>query len=128
MNPQKIIRDFITVSGSDLYTLVGLRVWHSGYPDSSLTPDGSAFIVFNLIGTDTPTNGQTELETVEFKCHGGDRTASSGQAVERALYDVLHCKGNANIHRAARIGRLDTIDPETKWRYTLGRYNLLIQE
>lgn len=129
MNVQKLIRDFIVTTGTDLYTLVATRVWHSAYPQAGQWTDGTAGIVFNIVDTKTTVNGQSESLTVEFKCHGADRTHSAAQAVERALYNVLHYKGTTSasgqIHRAVRTGRANITDPDSGWPYTMARYQIL---
>lgn len=135
-NAQRIIWEFLTATGTGLYTLCGTRVWHSGYPQrgsgSGQWADGTTGIVFFVVGTETPPNGQTETVTIEFRCHGADRTHSAAQAVARALFDRLQASGGTvttgYIHRAFRTGQQDLIDPDTGWPFTLARYNITLED
>ena len=130
-NVQSVVHEWLTTSGSSLYALCAGRVWHSAYPDIADWAEDTAGIVFTFPATTTPANGQTEDVTVEFRCHGADRTYSAAQAVARALYDLLHNKGVAvtggSVHKALRKGNQDLADPDTGWPFTLSRYVMSIE-
>lgn len=135
-NVQRIIWEYITATGTSLYSLIGARAWHSAYPvrgnSAGQWPANTAGIVFTIAATETPTNAQTDGVTVEFRCHGGDNTFSGAQAVARALFDRLQASGGSTtsgyIHRAFRRGQQDLTDPDTGWPFTLARYSIIIED
>ena len=131
-NVERTLWEFLTATGTDLYTLCATRVWHSQYPlDSDWTAD-TAGIVFFVTNGAGPTNGQTDDITVEFRCHGADRTHTAAQAVARALWKRLQASGGSTtsggkIDRAFRRGQQNLVDPDTGWPFTLCRYNLIME-
>jgi hypothetical protein len=130
-NVERIIWEFLTAAGTDLYALCATRIWHSAYPESSAWSANTAGIVFFVTNATNSANGQTDDITIDFRCHGGDRTHSAAQAVARALYSRLQARGGTTttgyIHKALRVNQQNLVDPPTGWPFTLARYNAIVE-
>lgn len=127
----QIIYEYVTATGTDLYTAIGTRAWDD-HPEADVWANESAALVFGEVSKDDPANGQLEDVTVEFRCYGGTRAKSDAQNVARWLYERLHAQGgrtdNGYIHRAYRVGQQDLTDPDTGWPFTLARYSMMIED
>lgn len=130
-NVERIVWEWLTATGTSLYTLCGTRVWHSQHPDSGTWSNAQPAVVFFVTGAGNSTNGQTDDVTIDFRCYGGDRTNAAAQTVGRALYARLQAAGGATatgtIHRAFRQSQQNLTDPDTGWPFVLCRYNLIVE-
>lgn len=130
-NVERIVWEWLTTTGTDLYTLCGTRVWHSAYPTIEDWNATSAGVVFFVTNATNDTNGQTDDVTIDFRCHGADRTYTAAQACARALYSRLQAMGGTTttgtIHRAFRQSQQNLTDPDTGWPFVLCRYNLIVE-
>lgn len=130
-NVHRTVWEWLTTTGTDLYTLCATRVWHSAHPDIDDWSNTTPGVVFFVTGAKNGTNGQTDDITIDFRCYGGDRTYSAAQAVARALYSRLQAMGGTTaggyIHRAFRQSEQDLTDPDTGWPFVLCRYNLIVE-
>lgn len=129
-NVHRTVWEWLTTTGTDLYTLCAGRVWHSSYPQQEDWANDTPGVVFFVTGSGD-TNGQTDDITIDFRCYGGDRTYSAAQAVARALYSRLQTMGGTTaggyIHRAFYQSAQDLTDPDTGWPFVLCRYNLIVE-
>jgi len=124
------IYNWLKVSGTSLYTLVGDRIWDSYLPAGF--DNTSACIVIQIADEDNPTDGNVHRVQIEFRCYGGSADITDARAVARALTDrmkvsILEDNNNTNIINSIKLsGQALPIDIDTGYpSYTL-RYELNI--
>lgn len=131
VDANKILREYLVVSGTSLYTLVGTRIDTVGNYDNS-----QPFIVFARRGG--PQTPIYPLQTVQyqFKCFGGVTAPNGGlaaQSVAGALYDRLHAISNESttngyiVSAIQQQGAQDLVDPDTRWPFVLVYYLVQIR-
>jgi len=90
INPAEILRNYLVVSATGLYTAVGVRIYQSYAPDN-WTPTTSA-VIFHLGGDEGDGHAPAVTQTVEFDCipaGGEDASPADAWAIYQALHDRL---------------------------------------
>ena len=91
----QLIFEFLTTSGTGLFTLVGNRVWCPLVDANSGWKNETAAIVYHP-ATESNHGAATAVITGNyvFKCYGGTKQYTNARAVYRALNDRLHGVAN----------------------------------
>lgn len=130
VNPTQVLYEYLTTTGTDLYALVGLRVWSPAAPDGWL--NDSAAVIYEVDSVDLHPTAADAFVRVTFECFGGTGTYAGADAVYRALVDRLHgtiaavqTSGKISWARL-EIGEPGQEDPETKWKFARARFAMRI--
>lgn len=127
-DPILVLWEFLTVSGTDLYALVGDRVWCPYAPPSY--EGEQAALIYHPDGQ-APEAPRNVLRTsVVFKCYGGTDQFGKAREVALKLYDRLHmATGSTTSGEIVRARCMDMsqggADPETGWPIQLARYEII---
>lgn len=118
----KVLFEFLTASGSTLYTLMGTRCYAGSFPTGYTNTQ--AAIRFERIGG-APDQFVADKEVMfRIRCYGGTGSHKECNALYRALEDKLHGADDARTTTGAILGPMivsegqELTDPDTKWPFT----------
>ena len=126
----QVIYEWLTTSGTGLYTLCATRIWWVAAPPAF---DNSAdAIIYHPEAEPTHPIAAVHTPTFVFKCYGGAATFASARTVYRALYDRLHNEQGAKTAGAIMMAHQLTAqalppDPDTGWPAWMARYEIVLQ-
>jgi len=131
-NTSLILWEFLTTSGTSLYTLVGKRIRTDLTKDDGGTfwKNSTAAILYTISGETVPNAAQDVTSTVTFRCYSGSDVMSGARAVYSALHDRLRVANNA-VTTTGRILNAELVtasqggfDPDTGWAVYLVTYRI----
>lgn len=129
-DPIQILYEFLTVPGTNLYNLVGDRIWcpiaTSGFDNTQPAliyhPDGEA--------PEAPAN--VMANSIIFKCYGGSESFTASRLVAQRLYELLHGVRAQTATGAIMMSRCRNMyqggnDPDTGWPFHVAQFEILTQ-
>jgi len=129
-----VMREWLIVSGTSLYTLCGTRIWCPTKPPSETWSNTSAAIIFRPRSEKAHFTATPMIETMfDFFCYGGNSTYGSTETVYQALFDRLHGQTGAvatsgTIVTATQISaQQGPPEPDTGWPVYIAVYHTFIQ-
>ncbi|MCC6490673.1 MAG: hypothetical protein IT364_24520 [Candidatus Hydrogenedentes bacterium] len=126
----QVMYEYLSESGSDLYDLVGARIWGPKAPKQGWTNDAAA-IVFHINERTHPNGDGIECQMVT-KCYGGTALHKDARAVYRALEQKMRaCRGaemySGRINVAELISAVqDTEEPDTGYPLSIATHRVVI--
>ncbi len=85
----QLIFEFLTTTGTGLYTLVGTRVW-CPLAKAEWKNETAAIVYHPAIESNHGAATEVITGSYVFKCYGGTKQYTNARAVYRALNDRLH--------------------------------------
>jgi len=125
----QIIWEYLTASGTGLYTLVGARIYSPVAPQE--WDNTTAMIVFE-VDEQIHSKACMSVVDVDFFCYGGTENATDAAAVYRALFDRLQNAGgvvsSGKIESARHTGGDPYEREPTESRYPRGvsRFEIIV--
>jgi hypothetical protein len=132
----KIVREFLTTSGTDLFDDVGTRISTLGYEDND-----SAFITMKRQGGVNTDRLQVARPTVEFRIYSGtgrQEDDPSGPFVAMGIYENfkarLHNVNNQTTTSGFIVSAFeqqqpqDVVNPEDGWPFVLVFYDIMTRD
>jgi len=124
----KILREHLVATGTDLYGLVATRVYVERLP-KGYDPDTKALVI-SIRGGDRDFQSDMVTASVVIQSYGGSQNLISAFEVDRAVVDVLHGINMVTVSSGIIMSaEQDTIgqsliDPETEWVSVISTYTV----
>lgn len=127
---------YLRTTGTDLYTLVGTRVYVGMLANSGLLAfdNSSAGILLRKVSGSSDPYLPIQSADVNIFCYGGTtnnrKLMLSARAVELALHDALHGISNVSTTNGRILEAMKTVDngelvdPDTEWPFILVTYSI----
>lgn len=126
----QVVFEFLTATGTGLYTLCGVRCWDGKVPENAGWSNTQAAMVFSVVSDRLSASGNMRLCLVSFRLYGGSGNSDDVEAVYEAL--------RARLGRARRVvvasgrlergalsrGTLGLRDPDTEWPYGTAEFEI----
>lgn len=129
-NSKQVIWEFLTTTGTSLYTLVGTRVWSPSAPPS--WRNDTAAVIYDVSET-AHVSGATQEALLTANCYGGTLKHADADQVYRALYDRLQhcgcCQCASGVLISARLisGSVGEKEIETEWPFAAATYAVVVK-
>ncbi|KKN03649.1 hypothetical protein LCGC14_1105530 [marine sediment metagenome] len=125
----KLIKEYLTASGSGLFTLVGTQVWCPMLPKDF--KNTVAAIAFHPEHEEMHAKSAVQRTSFVFMCYGGSSNPANARAVYRALNDRLDLQ-HGTVTEGAIILATQTamshfIEPETEYPVSTATYDITTQ-
>lgn len=131
-NTAQILYEYLTATGTGLYTLCATRVYLNQLPKGF--DNTQAGIVFSEQAERPTMSGSKHGMAYEFRCYGGGRSQIKPLTVFRALWDRLHgARSQATVTGTIDSAVLETAspypdDPVTGWPAHFARFLVTFDE
>lgn len=128
VDPNKIIRQYLVVNPSGLYTLVADRV--AVFKKQAAWTDSQKCVVFTIRGGDTDPHNTVKRPSVQFLCFGGTDSVQDAMDVALALEDRLTFNTPQTVSAGVLMDAVQEteaqplVDPDTKEVYVYTTWEL----
>lgn len=130
VGPAQVIWEWLTASGTGLYTLCGTRAWHAQAAENAAWVNTNAALIFTLFGDGGPFNGQYRGTGLSVRCYGGSGNSDDAEAVYEAVRARMvaakkRTVASGTIERAEHVGDGVLLkDPDTEYWYMVARFDV----
>jgi hypothetical protein len=127
-DPILIVHEFLSAPGTDLNTLVGDRIWSPIAPDGFQNTQPALIYHPDVQAPEAPMN--VMVNSVVFKCYGGDGTFSKAREVAMRLYERLHMGRGTTasgkiIQSRCTLMQQAGYEPDTGWPIHVARFEVV---
>lgn len=128
--PAQILYEYLTASGTDLYTLCGVRCWLGQAPKNANWANDDPALVFDLVSDRLSASGNRRECQFSVRTYGGSDNPDDVETVCEALVDRLG-RARRTTLTSGKLERGELVrsllglrDPDTEWPYAVMEFEV----